>query len=142
MSIPVQVATFYGRIWNAGDLDAASALLTDAFEFRGSLGTELQGRAEFLEYVRSIRSALGDYHCEILECVTEGDRAFAQMRFAGRHIGVFRGFPPTGKPVQWSGAALFRFEGPAIAQLWVLGDVLGLEAVLKANQDHAAPHCG
>ncbi|MFN8062026.1 MAG: ester cyclase [Vicinamibacterales bacterium] len=134
MSTPAQVETFYARIWNAGDFDAASTLLTDSFLFRGSLGPELQGRGAFLDYVRAVRSALADYHCEILECVSEGDRAFAQMRFSGRHVGVFRGFPPTGKPVHWLGAALFRFEGAAIAQLWVLGDLLGLEAVLESNQ--------
>jgi len=134
MSIPVQVETFYDRIWNRGDLAAASNLLTDAFMFRGSLGAERQGRDEFLAYVSSVRFALADYHCDILECVTEGDRAFAQMRFSGRHVEVFRGFPPTGKPVHWLGAALFQFEGPAIAKLWVLGDLLGLEAVLHSNQ--------
>ena len=134
MSTPVQVEMFYERIWNAGDVEAASALLTEEFVFRGSLGPELTGRGAFLAYVQTVRSALADYHCEILECVTENDRAFAQMRFSGRHVGVFRGFPPTGKPVHWLGAALFRFEGPAIGQLWVLGDLLGLEAMLKANQ--------
>ncbi len=141
MSTPVQVEQFYERIWNAGDLEAASALLTDAFVFRGSLGAELQGRDDFLTYVRSVRSALADYHCDILECVTESDRAFAQMRFSGRHVGEFRGFPPTGTPVHWLGAALFRFEGTAIAQLWVLGDLLALETMLKANQaeQHEVP---
>lgn len=134
MSIPVQVETFYGRIWNGGDLAVASTLLTDAFVFRGSLGAELQGREAFLGYVRAVRFALADYHCEILACVAEGDRAFAQMRFSGRHVELFRGFPPTGKPVHWLGAALFQFEGPAIARLWVLGDLLGLDAVLQANQ--------
>ena len=134
MTTPAQVESFYGRIWNRGDLEAASDLLTDAFTFRGSLGAELQGRSEFLTYVRSVRSALADYHCEILACVAEGDRAFAQIRFSGRHVEMFRGFPPTGKPVHWLGAALFQFEGHAIAQLWVLGDLLGLEAVLHANQ--------
>lgn len=134
MSTPFQVEAFYERIWNAGDLDAAVALLTDEFVFRGSLGDELQGRDAFLAYVQAVRSALADYHCEILECVTEHDRAFAKMRFSGRHVGVFRGFPPTGQPVHWSGAALFRFDGPSIAQLWVLGDLLGLENMLKAHQ--------
>jgi len=126
MSTPIQVEMFYQKIWNAGDVEVATDLLTEEFVFRGSLGPELKGRGAFLAYVQSVRSALADYHCEILACVTENDRAFAQMRFSGRHVGVFRGFPPTGKPVHWLGVALFRFEGPAIAQLWVLGDLLGL----------------
>ena len=134
MSIPNVVDAFYQRIWNTGDLRAASELLTTDFSFRGSLGAELQGQDAFKEYVRSIRSALADYRCEILECVTERDRAFAQMRFSGHHVGVFLGYEPTGKSVHWHGAALFRFERDVISELWVLGDLAGLEAILKANQ--------
>lgn len=138
MSTPALVDAFYARIWNAGDVAAASELLADAFVFRGSLGAELRGRERFLDYVRMVRSALDDYRCDILECVREGDRAFARMRFSGRHVGVFRGFAPTHKPVEWAGAALFRFEHDRIAELWVLGDLAGLDAMLRANQ--AARH--
>jgi predicted ester cyclase len=134
MSTPNLVEAFYQRIWNAGDLGAACELLTSDFSFRGSLGAELRGRDAFEGYVRSIRSALAEYRCEILECVTEGNQAFAQMRFSGRHVGVFLGYQPTGKPVHWYGAALFRFQGQAISELWVLGDLAGLEGVLKGNQ--------
>lgn len=139
MSTPSLVEAFYQRIWNTGDLEAASELLTPDFSFRGSLGVELQGQDSFKGYVRSVRSALAEYRCEIMECVTEGDRAFAQMRFSGRHVGVLLGYRPTSKSVRWHGAALFRFEGPAISQLWVLGDLAGLEAVLKAGAAGTEP---
>jgi SnoaL-like polyketide cyclase len=99
MSIPALVEEFYERIWNRGDLAAASDLLANDFWFRGSLGTEMHGHEAFKDYVRSVRGALTDYRCEILACVAEGNQAFAQMRFVGRHVGSFRGHPPTGKPV-------------------------------------------
>jgi steroid delta-isomerase-like uncharacterized protein len=134
MSIPSLVTAFYDEIWNRGDLDASTRLLAEAFVFRGSLGAELRGREAFAGYVQSVRGALADYHCEILECVAEGDRAFAKMRFSGRHVGVFRGHAPTGKPVHWLGAALFQFAEGWIAELWVLGDLAGLDAVLADNQ--------
>jgi steroid delta-isomerase-like uncharacterized protein len=134
MSTPRLVEEFYGRIWNTGDLPAVSDLLSEDFSFRGSLGPEMRGREPFTEYVRSVRTALADYRCEILACVAEGNHAFAKMRFSGRHVGPFRGFHATGKPVHWLGAALFRFEGRAIAELWVLGDLAGLDAVLEANE--------
>ena len=133
------VKAFYQRIWNDGDLDAARELLTDDFVFRGSLGAELFGVAAFTGYVRSVREALADYRCDILTCVSEGERAFAKMRFSGRHVGTLRGYAPTGRPVQWLGAALFRFDGAAIAHLWVLGDLVSLDAMLKA---HAGPNQG
>lgn len=137
MSAPKLVQDFYERIWNAGQLEAISDLLSDDFTFRGSLGSERRGRDGFAEYVRSVRGALSNYQCEILECVTEGSRAFAQMRFSGTHQGEFRGYPPTGMPLHWLGAAFFRFDGDSIADLWVLGDLAGLDALLKGNQESA-----
>ena len=135
MSIPKLVRDFYDRIWNEGDLEAVSDLLTEDFLFRGSLGSERHGREDFTDYVQSVRGALSDYHCEILECVTEGEQAFAKMRFSGQHVAEFRGFNPTGLPVSWPGAALFRLEPRAIRELWVLGDLAGLDALLKKNQN-------
>ncbi len=127
------VREFYERIWNTGDFDATEELLAPDFIFRGSLGPEMRGREPFCEYVKSVRSALDGYRCDILDCVTEGQKAFAKMRFSGLHVGQFKGFAPTGKPVNWLGAALFRIQGRMIAELWVLGDLVSLEADLKKN---------
>jgi predicted ester cyclase len=134
MSTPTLVAAFYDEIWNRGRLAAADELLTETFVFRGSLGAEIEGRPGFVEYVVGVRGALADYHCEILECVSEGALAFAQMRFSGRHVGTFRGYAPTGEPIAWIGAALFEIEGPRIARLWVLGDLAGLDALLESRR--------
>jgi predicted ester cyclase len=132
MSTHPLVESFYERIWNAGD-ERAQDLLAREFIFRGSLGTEAHGPKEFLAYVRSVRGSLADYHCEILECVTELPRAFARMLFSGSHVVSFRGFEPTGKSVQWHGAALFTFREGLISKLWVLGDLFGLDRVLRMN---------
>jgi steroid delta-isomerase-like uncharacterized protein len=133
MSTPVLVQDFYARIWNAGDETATAALLTGSFSFRGSLGTATQGHSGFLAYVRSVRASLASYHCEVIACVAEGEHAFARMQFSGTHVATFRGYPPSGKAVHWAGAALFTFHNGLIADLWVLGDIAGLEAVLHAN---------
>lgn len=133
MSTPAVVEQFYSRIWNAGDEAAAEALLTDDFTFRGSLGTETRGREPFLGYVRSVRRSLAGYHCEIVACVAEGNRAFARMRFSGTHVAALRGFEPSGEPVHWTGAALFSLREGRIADLWVLGDLAALDDVLRAN---------
>jgi predicted ester cyclase len=133
VSTPSIVKTFYSRIWNQGDLAASADLLAIDFRFRGSLGPELRGRDSFGEYVGLVRGALADFNCEILDCVTEQNKAFAKMCFSGVHVAEFRGHQPTGKPVRWLGAALFRLEGELISELWVLGDLVSLDADLKAN---------
>jgi len=105
--------------------------LTPEFSFPGSLGNEMRGREAFQNYVRTVRAALADYHCEILSCVAEGNQAFAKMCFSRRHVAAFQGYEPTGKLVQWLGVALFRFEDSMIAELWVLGDLAGLDTLLR-----------
>lgn len=135
MSTPELVQAFYERIWNLGNVEAASELLSPDFSFRGSLGKEMKGVATFQSYVRSVREALAEYYCEILTCVAEGDQAFAKMRFSGRHVAPFRGYQPTGKTVEWLGAALFRFEDTAIIDLWVLGDLAGLDTLLREQSE-------
>ena len=133
MNVPELVAAFYGRIWNRGDLDAVPDLISERFCFRGSLGKEMTGHDAFKDYVLSVRGPLSAYHCEILDCVTEVNKAAAKMRFSGIHSGgAFRGYPPTGKEVEWLGAAFFVL-GSKIEELWVLGDLRSLDARLKAN---------
>src|SRR5262249_53376361 len=107
-------------------------LPTSHFEDR--LVRNSAGTTPSKEYVRLVRDSLSDYRCEILTCVAEGERAFAKMRFSGRHTASFRGFEPTGKPVHWLGAAFFRFEGDSIAEVWVLGDLAGLDALLEESR--------
>lgn len=138
MSTPREVTEFYARIWNAGDFDAIRSVAHDDFTFRGSLGTESKGYDGFITYARSIRTSLEGYHCEIVACVCEGDQAFAKMTYSGRHVAPLAGYEPTGLGVQWTGAALFRFKRGKIADLWVLGDLQGLESQLRLNQREGA----
>ena len=135
MSTPNLVEAFYSRIWNDGDIAAASDLLAESFSFRGSLGAEMRGREAFKDYVQSVRGALADYHCEILDCVAERNKAFAKVRFGGRHVATFRGFQPTGKPIHWLGAALFSWRRNLITELWVLGDLAGIDGILRTNAE-------
>ena len=127
------VSAFYARVWNAGERSALDDLVTDDFHFQGSLGAPVIGRDAFWGMVSFVRGALSDYHCTIVDCVSEGDRAFARMRFAGTHTGPFRGHEPSGRRVEWQGAALFTFTGERISALWVLSDTAALDAALAGS---------
>jgi len=120
------VRRFYEDIWNKGNLDAIDDVCHHRMAFRGSVGDSKHGHEGFADYVRSVRGALTEYRCDIEDIVTEGNRIFAKMKFSGVHSGEFLGFAPTGKRVEWAGAALFRIEDRLITDLWVLGDVHGL----------------
>jgi steroid delta-isomerase-like uncharacterized protein len=127
------VSSFYDRVWNSGDRSALDELVTDDFRFQGSLGPAIIGRDAFWQIVTTVRSALSGYHCEILVCVSEESQAFAKMKFSGTHVGPFRNYPPSGLDIAWHGAALFKFEGGRIREIWVLSDTTALDAALGVN---------
>ena len=130
------VQDFYDRVWNRGDKAAIADLIHPDFTFRGSLGPTMTGHAAFSAYVDRVTEALADYRCTILDLMSEGDRAFARMRFEGIHRAPFMGFAPTGRRVDWAGAALFSLKSDKIADLWVLGDLQGLREQLERNAKH------
>lgn len=127
------VTRFYEEVWNRADTSAIPELFHPDCVFRGSLGAERRGHEGIADYVREVTGALSGYRCEIEALVVEDERAFARMRFSGRHSGAFLGFAPTGREVSWAGAALFECPGGRIRSLWVLGDLAGLHTQLEAQ---------
>jgi predicted ester cyclase len=127
------VERFYYELWNAARESVAEEILDAGFRFRGSLGAERVGRKGFLDYLRSVHAALGDYTCTIDDLVEGGNRAAARLSFRGVHRGNFFGIAPTGRIVEWSGAAFFTTDGSRLTELWVLGDVDGLKRQLGAS---------
>lgn len=130
------VHAFYEELWNTRSRAACERLMAEDLAFRGSLGPVRRGRDGFWAYVEEVTGALSGYTCEIEAVVAEEDAAFAKVHFHGRHDGPFMGFAPTGQQVRWTGAGHFQFRDGRIADLWVLGDLANLTALLKQQ---AAP---
>ena len=127
------VERFYHEVWNTGDETVAREILDPDFRFRGSLGPERIGPDGFIDYMRSIRTALADFEC-IIDDLIEGDmRVAARMRFRGIHSGEFFGMPATGQEIIWGGAAFFTMDRGHIAELWVLGDIDAVKRQLGAG---------
>jgi predicted ester cyclase len=133
--IRMVVERFYADIWNRHDKTKIPTLLRPRFTFRGSLGQAKVGHDGFASYVDFVHESLEGFRCDILDLVIEPPRAFARMRFSGAHRGELFGFQPTGKRVEWAGAALFTFVDGQVDDLWVLGDVHGLIELLERNAD-------
>lgn len=122
---------FYEELWNEWRFDLVDELVSDALRFRGSLGTEAEGRAGFLEYAHSVRAAFPDFHNRIDELVVADDRAAVRITCSGTHHGEVLGVAPTGKRIEYAAAGFFTFDGDTrIADLWVLGDLAALREQL------------
>lgn len=130
MTVDELVRVFYGRFWNRIELSVTDEILHPDVVFRGSVGVGANGREAVCDYVRMVTTALSDYRCDVETLVVDGSRAAARVRFSGVHRGDFLGHAPTGRRVEWIGAAFFVEEDGALRDIWVLGDLTSLRAQL------------
>jgi len=119
----VTVRKFYEAIWNNADKTVIPELLDESFAMRGSLGLVQHGHKGFSSYMDFIRGTLGEYRCDIVEMVAEGNKVYARMLYTGIHRGELFGYEATHTKLKWDGIAVFTFAGDKIAEIWVLGDV-------------------
>jgi predicted ester cyclase len=131
------VERFYHVVWNQADESVAREILHPDFRFRASLGPERRGPEGFIDYMRSIHAALGNYVCIIDDMIVDEHRAAAKMTFKGLHRGPFFSVAPTGREIVWAGAAFFITDGRQILELWVLGDVDAVKRQLNAPADRS-----
>ncbi len=132
------VTRFYAEVWNRMDKAPVKAMFHVDFTFRGSLGPVKVGHAGFWDYMDEVDAALEGFHCAVQDIVDDGAHAFARVLFSGIHRGELMGRPATGRRVQWMGAARFTLRDGKIADLWVLGDLYGLERDIDGVADELA----
>jgi steroid delta-isomerase-like uncharacterized protein len=127
------IERFYFEMWNRFDKAVIPQILTEDLRFRGSLGQTKNGHAEFGDYIDFIRRAFPDFSNEIDDIISEGDKAFAKLTYRGTHQGELFGVAPTGRAIQYAGAAVFTFRDHRIAEVWVLGDIYSLLTQLRQS---------
>jgi steroid delta-isomerase-like uncharacterized protein len=128
------ITRFYHEMWDPFDESLIPLLLTPDFRFRGSLGNETRGHAQFADYMRLIQRAFPDFTNHVEETITQSDRTFARLTYRGTHHGEALGIPPTGRRIEYAGAAVFHFrDDRKIAATWVLGDVWTLLRQLRGE---------
>jgi predicted ester cyclase len=132
------VERFYHEVWNRADERVAREILDADFTFRGSLGTERRGPDGFIEYLRAVHAAVGNFTCTIGQLIATPDGAAAKMTFSGKHRGMFFGVEATGRDLSWSGAAFFTVKGGRIAELWVLGDIDAVKRQIMPDRPTAS----
>ena len=128
--IATLVRRFYAEVWNQRSDAVAREILAPDFRFRGSLDAERVSADGFIDYMHQVHDALGNYTCDIIDLVANGNRAVARLDFHGVHRAPFFGVEATGRIIRWAGAAFFTEAGGVISQLWVLGDVDSVKAQL------------
>ena len=111
---------FLTRVWGpAHDLDAIDELMTEDYRI-WSGGKLISGRSAFKDWVRQFQIVYGDAHTEILETFANaaGDRVVSRWINTGFNNGMF-GLVPDGRPVSFTGIAIWRVHEGRLAECWV-----------------------
>jgi len=122
--LPVE---FFRRVWAPPhDLDAIDEMMTEDYTIT-TAGSVVRGRVAFKEWVRHFQTLLLDAANETLEVFASADGARVVSRWVcrGRNNGIF-GLPADGRPVSFSGIAIWRVEDGRLAECWVERSALEL----------------
>ncbi|MBC9730749.1 flavin reductase [Streptomyces sp. TRM68367] len=117
-----RIRSAWRAAWDQGYVEALDDLLSPSYVRRRGPAAATQDRDQFKDSIRAVREAFPDLRTEIEDIVEDGDRLAIRWRSTGRHTGTFLGVPPTGKPVEVSGATFTRFDGSEVAEEWVTFD--------------------
>ena len=103
---------------NKGNLAPIDEAFAENYIAHLSDGTELNGPAEFKQFITMLRSAFPDIQYKVEDIACDGDILAVRTSFTGTMTGPLRGIPPTGKKVAMQEALFYRYEGDKIVEEW------------------------
>lgn len=84
-----------------------------------------RSREDYKRHLLSLQAALPG-QLTIEDLIVEREKAVVRFTYHGTHQGPWRGLPPTGKPVTFTGIFICRILDGKIVEGWENADVLGL----------------
>jgi putative hydrolases of HD superfamily len=111
---------FLRRVWGpAHDLDAIDELMTEDYAITTG-GTVIRGREAFKAWVREFQSRLLDARTRSVDAFANatGDRVVSRWVCTGTNNGLL-GLPADGRPVSFTGIAIWRLRDGRLAECWV-----------------------
>jgi steroid delta-isomerase-like uncharacterized protein len=125
---------FFQRVWAPPhDLEAIDELMTEDYRIT-TAGKVISGRKEFKAWVAEMQRMIADATNEHLEVFTNaaGDRIVSRWITRGANKGMF-GFPADGRPISFTGIAIWRVEDGRLAECWVERSALELYNHLRGT---------
>ena len=95
-------------------------------DFVGHSGSRTFTHEDGMNEAKGWRSAFPDLTVNVDLMVAEGDLVAVRWTARGTNTGTGNGIPATGRKVEVSGTAIFRFEHGKIAEEWTSANMLGL----------------
>lgn len=110
---------FLARVWGpAHDLDAIDELMTPDYRITSG-GTLIAGRDAFKAWVADFQRRLSDARTVPVDSFADagGERVVSRWICRGGNNGIF-GLPPDGRPVEFTGIAIWTIRDGRLAECW------------------------
>lgn len=122
------VASRWIDAFNARDLAAETAARTPEYTAHApeSITTAVLDGDAWLEFLDGFLEGFPDLHLEVLDSAADEGMVAQRIRFTGTHTGPFRGLPPTGRKVHFSGLEINRLRDGRVAEHWFQLDAVTL----------------
>lgn len=129
-SIKAIVEEYTNKLWNDKDLSIMDKLMSDDVVAHSLLG-DFHGIKAVKEIAGTWFTGFPDLRVHNDIVISENDMVSTQWHVKATHKGEFRGRKPTGKPVAYTGATIYRLRNGKIVAYWVYID---MEHLLKQLQ--------
>ena len=120
------VHRFLDEVVNTGNLDAIDTLFATDHMAHYPGFPSIHGQEAWKQLVAAYYSAFPDIHTTFEDEMAMGDKVVVRYTVRATHQGAFMNMPATGKPVKYSGIAIFRIANGKIVEQWQEADVMGL----------------
>lgn len=87
---------------------------------------ELRGLEQVKQGIMRLREAFPNLHYTAEAMIAEDDKVMIRFTGRGTHRGEFRGVPPTGKDMTYTGIMIVRFVEKKVVDFWAVSDALGI----------------
>ena len=118
---------------SAGDDAAFDHLLVEDFVDHNPVPGQPAGRAGFVYWAATARTALAGLQGTIEDVLVDNDKLAGRTTWRGRHTASFLGVPATGREVEFTAFHIVRFVGGLAAEWWGTGDMLTALAQVGAT---------
>ncbi len=124
------VTRFIMEVWNRNNLDMLDELLASAYY---DYSYEPRNREGLERVLQMMQNAFPGHETIIEEIVGEEDTVAVCQTLCGKHTGLFRGFPASGKQIEIGGYRFFKVKDGKITSHRGLIDLPGLLQQIGMN---------
>ncbi len=116
------------EVWSEGNLPLCDELVDPDWVLHQPSAVPGIGRGPdgYRAWVTGARATFPDLQLLVEDQFALGDRVATRWTIRGTHLGETRGYPPTGRVVEWTAVSIKRFAGGKVAETWICSDGLAV----------------